>query len=136
VDLFGYESKTLMNTITDALRAVQDDVWLAAALRHTEADGPLVVDSMRFLPDYSGLRSAGYELWRIDAPRELRWARLAQRGQEFDPMQDELASAEVELDACSFHQVIRNTLGLPELWDGIDAALDEAVHRREDVHRE
>lgn len=122
-ELFGNESKMTMNAATDALRTVQPDVWLAAALRHAPRGRPLIVDSMRFREDYLLLRSRGYELWRVDVRSDVRWARLHQRGQESRGERDDGAAAETELDAAAFDQLIVNERGLPQLWEQVEATL-------------
>lgn len=122
-DLFASESKTLMNAVTDAMRGIQPDVWLAAALRHAPAGQPLVVDSMRFHEDHQLLRACGYELWRVEAPQELRWERLQRRGQEFNAARDDNAAAEVELDNTSHCRLLVNAGGLPDLWKQVEAAV-------------
>lgn len=122
-DLFATESKTLMNAVTDAMRGIQPDVWLAAALRHAPVGQPLVIDSMRFHEDHQLLLDSGYELWRVEAPQQLRWDRLQRRGQEFTPARDDNAVAEVELDNTSHDRLLINAAGLPDLWEQVEAAL-------------
>ena len=126
-DLFTSESKTVMNAVTDAMRAIQPDVWLAAALRHAPAGQPLVVDSMRFHEDHQLVRDGGYELWRVEAPQELRWERLRRRGQEFNAARDDNAVAEVELDGATHDRLIINAGCLPDLWKQVEAAL-QSMH--------
>lgn len=128
-DLFASESKSLMNAVTDALRVIQPDVWLVAALRHAPVGPPLVVDSMRFQEDRLLLKARGYQLWRIEAPRELRWARLRRRGQDFDGERDDHALAEVDLDNTPVDHAITNDGHLTDLWDQVEAALVESARR-------
>ncbi len=128
-DLFASESKTLMNAVTDALRAIQPDVWLTAALRHAPVGPPLVVDSMRFREDHLLLKSRGYTLWRIEAPREMRWERLRRRGQDFDGERDDHALAEVDLGNAPVDHVFTNDRHLTDLWDQVEAALTDSPHQ-------
>jgi len=106
--LFGSEDKTLLNRITDALRAIDNDVWLRAALPTTEITDPIVFDSLRFPTDYEFLQAKGFALWRVEAPPALRVERLAARGQQFDPQHDESHPAEVSLAEHMFDVTIEN----------------------------
>jgi cytidylate kinase len=106
--LFADDSKTTLNAVTDALRSIQPDVWITAALRNAPANQVLVVDSQRFLPDYVLLREKQYSLWRVEAPLAVRVARLTGRGQEYNPPTDEEAEAETELDGMPFDVVLHN----------------------------
>jgi dephospho-CoA kinase len=92
--LFQSESKTLLNQVTDALRAIDRAVWLRAALSVDTGNKPIVFDSMRFAGDYDFLRDRGFATWKIIAPRDVRLDRLRARGQEFDPLIDDYHSGE------------------------------------------
>src|SRR4051794_34749112 len=76
LDLFDSDAKTLMNQVTDALRAIDQTVWLRAALREALSP-PFIFDSMRFPQDYVRLRDEDYLLVRVEAPRQERIRRLA-----------------------------------------------------------
>src|SRR5690242_9306970 len=78
--LFQDESKTLLNRVTDAMKSIDENVWLRAALRKIEPGHAVVFDSMRFHSDYEYLRGHGFSLWRIDAPLDLRLIWLQRRG--------------------------------------------------------
>lgn len=106
--LFADDSKTTLNAVTDALRSIQPDVWITAALRDAPANQLVVVDSLRFVPDYMLLRQKQYSLWRVEAPLAVRIARLTGRGQEYNPPTDEEAEAETELDGMPFDFVLHN----------------------------
>src|SRR4051794_17525125 len=60
--LFGDESKTILNKVTDALKAVDSNVWLRVALSGLKEDTPVVFDSMRFATDYTFLKSQGFQM--------------------------------------------------------------------------
>src|SRR5438552_18965303 len=74
--LFGEESKAILNKVTDALKAVDPDVWLRAALSSLKEDMPVVFDSMRFATDYAFLKNQGFEMWRVEAPLSIRLVRM------------------------------------------------------------
>lgn len=113
MSLFGSDSKALLNAVTDALRAIKADVWIAAALHSESLDAPIVFDSMRFAVDYEYLQQRGFALWRVEAPLSLRTTRLHARGQEFDPLTDDAAVAETELDGHQFDLILMNDVGDP-----------------------
>jgi dephospho-CoA kinase len=107
-ELFGSEGKSLLNRITIALRDIEADVWLRAALPDCLPERPIVFDSMRFPEDYAYLKQRGFVLWRVEAPRELRIERLSHRGQDFDPAVDDDHPAEVSLADHAFDVTIVN----------------------------
>ncbi len=131
-ELFGSESKTLMNEVTDALRKIDREVWLRAGLANLQENQPIVFDSMRFAEDYAFFDARAYLLVDVRAPVDLRIQRLGQRGQPFNPALDESHPAESELDPFTFDFTIDNTGDLGELrrridqmlsrgWEGADA---------------
>jgi dephospho-CoA kinase len=122
-ELFGSETKTLMNEVTDSLRKIDSGVWLRAGLAGLQEDRPIVFDSMRFVEDYQFFVARAYLLVDIRAPVDLRVRRLAERGQPFDLSVDEDHPAESELEAFTFDFTIDNTGDLGELWPEIDQML-------------
>ena len=121
--LFGEESKAILNKVTDALKAVDPDVWLRAALSSNEEDTPVVFDSMRFASDYAFLKNLGFEMWRVKAPLSIRLVRMGRRGQFVRPEDDE-HRAETELDRHQFDRFVDNSEdGLDLLYREIDQAL-------------
>lgn len=124
LDLFGAESKTLMNQVTDALRAIDPSVWLRAALRHA-ASGPIVFDSMRFPQDYVYLRDQGYLLVKVVSRQSIRLQRLDDRGQEYTPHRDDVHDAEIALDSYNFDYSIENSGEFSTLQQQVAALLDE-----------
>src|SRR5262245_26823943 len=65
------ESRSILNKVTDALKMLDEQVWLGAALRRVPVGVPVVFDSMRFEVDYEFLVSRGYKTWKIIAPDEI-----------------------------------------------------------------
>lgn len=121
--LFGTESKAILNKVTDALKAVDPEVWLRAAMSSTEGDGPVVFDSMRFSDDYAFLESRGFTMWRIEAPLETRLRRMERRGQLVAPADDQHA-AETQLDTHRFDRILDNSNdGEESLFIKIEEAL-------------
>jgi cytidylate kinase len=106
--LFGDESKAMLNKVTDALKAVDPDVWLRAALSCLDKDTLVVFDSMRFASDYTFLKNQGFEMWRLEAPLAVRLVRMERRGQHVRPEDDE-HRAETELDRHQFDRFLDNS---------------------------
>lgn len=106
--LFNSESKTLLNKVTDALKAVDEEVWLRAATAADNGTTPIVFDSMRFACDYHFLTARGFSRWKVVAPLEVRIPRLRAREQEFDPAVDENHPAEIELETYHFDAILDN----------------------------
>lgn len=121
--LFGSESKAILNQVTDALKGLDPDVWLRAALSALDEEMPIVFDSMRFANDYAYLQNRGFRMWRVDAPLEIRLARMQKRGQVVSP-QDDDHPAERELDCYRFEQLLDNTEdGVEQFYSKIEEAL-------------
>jgi cytidylate kinase len=106
--LFGDESKAILNKVTDALKAVDPNVWLRAALSCLDEDTPVVFDSMRFATDYAFLKNQGFEMWRVEAPLAIRLVRMERRGQVVRAQDDE-HRAETELDRYPFDRFVDNS---------------------------
>lgn len=122
--LFNSESKKVLNQVTDAMRAIDENVWLRTALASAPSDSPIVFDSMRFDTDYRYLRERDFEVWQVDAPLEVRAGRLRERGQEFDPARDDLHPAEVELHGREFDYRIWNCgIGFETLFALVESGL-------------
>jgi len=122
--LFRTESKAILNKVTDALKAVEPDVWVNAALSSLGEHTLVVFDSMRFASDYNYLRKQGFTMWRIDAPLEIRLLRMESRGQLVSREDDE-HRAETELDEHHFDQIVNNfETDLDSLYLKIEQALD------------
>ena len=122
--LFDSESKTLLNKVTDAMKSIDNTVWLKAALANKPPNSLIVFDSMRFLYDYDYLRNERFIMWRIDAPLNIRTKRLQLRGQEFNPSIDSLHPAETELDKHDPDYIINNnTANIDKLYEMIEQGL-------------
>lgn len=122
-DLFGSESKELLNQLTIAMRKIDDEVWLRAALDGVEDGRPIVFDSMRFPEDYRYFKERGYSLWKVDAPVEIRAQRLAGRGQEFNADRDDDHPAESSLYDFDFDETFENPGSLDDLCGNVREAV-------------
>lgn len=116
-----------MNRVTDALRDIDPAVWLRAALRDCADDQStaVVFDSMRFEPDYTFLHDHGFVMIRVDAGAEARALRLADRGQSFDLLKDDLHPAEIELARASFDFTITNDGDVDNLHAQVRKIMEE-----------
>jgi len=122
-EFFGTDAKAILNKVTDALRAVDKDVWLRAAFAYVQVGRPIVFDSMRFANDYAFLRGQGFVMWRIDAPLSIRLTRMENRGQLVTAEDDEHA-AETELDGFAFDRSLDNSAeGLESLYIKVENGL-------------
>lgn len=123
--LFDSEARSILNHVTDAMKAIDGSVWLRAALAQATTNQPIVFDSMRFREDYDFLVMRGsFRAWRITAPTALRNERLRLRGQCFDAATDECHPSEHDLD-CAPYEVTFDTgeMGLTYLCKEIDRRL-------------
>src|SRR4051794_6597752 len=82
-ELFADTSKATLNSLSDCMREIDQMVWIRLTLKGVGPSTAAVFDGVRFVSDYSYLRDAGFSLWSVRAPDELRHARLDERGQEF-----------------------------------------------------
>ena len=122
--LFNSESKTLLNKVTDALKEIDERVWLRAALADIVPSRSIVFDSMRFSVDYEYLRNKGFTMWRIEALLDVRVARLQSRGQEFHPELDSVHPAEIELDLYEADYIIVNShVSIKRLYQMVEKGL-------------
>jgi cytidylate kinase len=130
-ELFGSTAKSLMNEVTDALRSVDPAVWLRAALRDMAVGDRVVFDSMRFEEDYNYLRGQGFVLVEVTASLAVRERRLADRGQVFDPLVDDLHLAETALADMGYAMVLDNDGTEADLRRQVDRLLDLVDPRRD-----
>lgn len=114
LELFDSEAKGIMNRVADALRAIDQTVWLRAAL-HSASDMPFVFDSMRFPQDYVYMQERQCLTVKVVADQTLRLRRLAERGQHYEPERDELHDAEVSLESFQFDYTVHNEGDIAEL---------------------
>lgn len=122
-DLFGNESKELLNRLTVAMKEIDKDVWLRAALKEAENDRPIVFDSMRFPEDYQYFKEQGYSLWKVDASVLVRERRLSARGQEFNADRDDNHPAESSLYDFDFDETFENLGSVDDLREAVHKAI-------------
>lgn len=127
LELFGSEDKGLMNKVTDALRDIDPAVWLRAAIQDTggEPAGPIVLDSIRFRPDYQYVIERDFVTIQVAAPPASRVERLSGRGQQFDLLRDDLHPAEIELASEEFDFTIDNRGSRSDLMGEIERVANE-----------
>jgi cytidylate kinase len=106
--LFATESKSMLNRINDAMRAIDPNVWIKVALSEAPLDQPLVVDSVRFSSNLELLRARSFVLLRIRASTLRREQRLRERGQEYDFEIDDLHESEREIENERFDYELDN----------------------------
>jgi dephospho-CoA kinase len=134
--LFNSDSKTLLNRTCDAMKAIDENVWLRKALLTIAPEQLVVFDSMRFRNDYEYLSNQGFCLWKISAPLEVRIARLQERGQEFNPIVDELYLGEGELENYDFDYLIDNsTSDIFAFYKEIDNIIHVIVDKKLDKEK-
>jgi dephospho-CoA kinase len=125
-EFFNTESKTILNELTDAMRKIDPTVWLRMALNSMDISNPyIVIDSIRFVEDYTFAKVNGYYIWRINAPLQIRVRRLASRGQEYDMSNDEQHLTEKALEELPVDESIENGVdSLPSLYRIIDQKIN------------
>lgn len=124
--LFGSEAKDITYQVTDAMRSIDENVWLRVVLSSAPSDCPLVLDSLRYNSEYDYLTDKGFVYWRVDAPLSMRSERLKERGQEWIPAVDDLHTSEVELEERYFSCHFSNDHpDVSKLFREIDSAISE-----------
>lgn len=119
--LFNSEKKILLNRVGDAMREIDEHVWIRTALANILTGQPIVYDSMHFDSDYHFFLKKSFFLLKVTAPFEVRMARLHNRGQEFDALLDEHHRAEEELENYPFDYHIDNVSSdVSRLYQEID----------------
>ena len=111
-----------MNVLNDALRNIDPDVWIRTTLAEAPRDRPIIFDGIRYKRDLTYFRSAGYNIWRIDTPANLRLKRLIDRKQEF-LADDEEHAGEAELSDSDFEIELHNSSSITDLHSQIEKAL-------------
>lgn len=119
--LFGDDSKSNTQRLDDVLTGLDSSIFLKAAMRPYLAASPLIIDSLRFLSDLEIAKAQRCVTIRVIAPDDLRFRRLASRGQVFDPKANNCHRSETELDGVQTDWVVEN--------DGDFEALRQAVTR-------
>jgi dephospho-CoA kinase len=128
--LFGTQSKTALNKVNDAMRAIDPNIWLRVALQELGTlplGAPICIDGMRFRSNVEYCRNNSFILVAIEASEETRMRRLEGRGQEYDQTVDTVHPSEAEIEDIAFDHVIRNDGCEPEL---LYKAIDEIVADR------
>lgn len=105
--MFGNEDKGSLNRISEKLREIDEYIWIDAALRQVNEQGPVVFDSIRYISDHRRLTGLGYKAVRIVSGSGLMRQRLEARGQAISE-RDFSHRSEWEVDQCSFHAIITN----------------------------
>lgn len=122
--LFDSESKTVLNQLNDALRTIDPNVLLRAALRECPNVGPVVVDGMRFQSNYDFLKDRGFQLWNVVSSPAILRARLEARAQVFDWEHDAKHPSEHEIEKNAFDVTLLNDFESEEfLFSQVDALL-------------
>ena len=120
--LFESESKSIMNRVSDAMRAIDENLWVKAALK--EQSQPIVFDSVRSESEYFYLKERGFRIWRVESPVHMRINRLQLRGQEFDQVKDDQHVTEISIDDVPVdYQIINSGESLSALYLKVDEAM-------------
>lgn len=128
--LFRSESKQLMNAVTDAMKQIDDQVWVKTALAAIADGGPIVFDSVRFFGDLKALESIGFQFWRVLASEAVRNDRLRLRNQDYEPSRDGDHRSETELDGVTVTIVIENDgSDICQLHRDVNTALARTTRR-------
>ena len=106
--LIGNEDKASTQKIDDALRTIDQSIFLKAALRDIPDTDTICLDFLRFRSDLQIAREREFFVVRIAAPDEIRILRLKERGQVFDQGVDGCHRSETELDDAEVDFVIHN----------------------------
>ncbi len=122
--VFGNEDKANLTALTDALQTIDPAIFLKAALRDKPSEDSLVIDALRFMPDYHYATSRAFHLIRLQAPLELRRHWLTERGQIFDFETDGKHPSETELMAVSVNTTLINDGTKAQLLEKVDELIN------------
>jgi dephospho-CoA kinase len=126
--VFGDEERHHLNALSDAVRRLDPNVWIAATLRNQRETVPLIVDSVRYVSEAEYLRSNGFQIWRIQTPHPLRAIRLEARG-DTSNADDPNHATEREMDDFDYDLVLDNVEdGFLSLRNIISSALSIREH--------
>ena len=78
--LFGSQERSILQSLADAVRAIDQDAWVRAALREA-GPAPIVFDSIRYSSDHAFLSELGFLTWAVVARPVTRDLRLIERGE-------------------------------------------------------
>lgn len=104
--LFGNETRSNLNTLSQKIREIDVNLWISAALLDAPP-GPIVFDSIRYEEDAAYLRAREYKIWHVECPPDICLERLRLRGQSFNES-DMLHKMEHSLVNYSFDMTIEN----------------------------
>jgi hypothetical protein len=121
--LFGAEDKTRLNEVNDAMRGIDPNVWVRVSLEEIPSGATIILDGLRFKSNLEYLHDRHFLLWKVEAPIELRKARLEARGQAFDWARDAAHAGEIELENHPFDAVLVNDGDLERLYTQIASHL-------------
>jgi dephospho-CoA kinase len=112
--IFHDESRTHLNQLGDALRKLDENIWIKAILP-AEQHSNIVVDSVRYISEALFLRDLGFQVWRVTTDEKVRYQRLLTR------MEPDIAdhASEVELDNFNYDFVFDSTGGNFDAVDSI-----------------
>jgi cytidylate kinase len=129
--LFRSESMKILQDITDAMKSIDEDVWLKGALYNAPQDTAIVFDSMRFTSDYDFLHSKNFVSLRIEASTDVCFSRLQARGQIFNREQNDMHRAEIELEDYQHDFTIVNCkTSIDELYKEVDSIVKNLIEHR------
>jgi len=106
--IFGDDAKVHLHAVTDALRTIDQAIFLKTALREVTLKRPVVIDAIRFHADLNYARANGFYTMRLDADDAKRKMWLHARQQEFDFELNGRHSAELELSYVIPDAVVEN----------------------------
>lgn len=121
--IFDSEKREYLNLIGDALRTIDSDIFMKAAIR--KSPKPMVFDSIRFLTNLNVLEGKNFVILKIECKQCLAIERLKKRGQIFDIKKDLKHNAEIEIDSLPFDYQITNEGSIGGLYSQIDAFIKE-----------
>lgn len=105
--VFAREDKETLNNISLAIRKIDQNAFLEAALRDAKPNRDIVFDSIRYKSDYYYLKTIGYKFLKVEVERAILEQRLKIRGQAFTP--DDLShESEISLDTVECDWTINN----------------------------
>lgn len=111
-----------------AVREIDEDAWVNAALRSIRSDLPVVVDDCRFPNEYWALRERGFVFVRVEAPEETRIDRLQRNGKLQDISQLNHVSETSLDDVFADHRIV-NVAGELAYGDEITDILQKELRR-------
>lgn len=123
--LFGHQERYALNEVSRAIRKIDKEIWIDAALRSVK--GPRIVfDSVRYFDDAVSLKRRGFKIWKIFCPIEICIQRLKARQQVFE-LSDFNHDSEREIpDHLCSHIIQNNDRSLTELLAEVDSLIGQS----------